>query len=262
MPTEHELLAAVLARPNEDAERHALAEYWRERRDPRAELIESSLELAQLEINGTTNAHTRGLRQRIRQLIAEHGDSLTAHLKSLVDEVDFFRGLPALVVSSVDRFVVDAPMIFAAAPIQHANLKAPSQRFRELCESPYLGKLRSLALTKAGLGDSDAEALAASPHAANLRWISLANNQLGSIGIEALVASPYLARCEFLSTSGNPVDATPRLSGLDYDGTIHAIEESPLGLQLEKKYGHRPWLHADGVKHLWDWPPARDVPTL
>lgn len=259
--TEDDALKAVRAEPDSDERRRELARYWLQKGDPRGEIVNLSLQVADLERRRVEGDARMQLRDKLHALLEQHGASMRAPLTPLVERVCFYRGLPSLVETSVDHFLDVASKLFELAPIQHADLKAPATRFGELCRSPHLSKLRSLALDYLNLGDAGAKQLSESPYVANLRWLSLFRNGIGNDGVRALAASPYLAKCNFLSLESNPANASPIVSGLDLDGRINAVEDSPLAADLERRYGHRPWLHASNVKILGDWPPSRDLPV-
>jgi uncharacterized protein (TIGR02996 family) len=254
---EHELYAAVVADPNDEAPRRALAAYYDGRGDPRGELIRIQLESAAKEAAGTLDGK---LIRRERQLLAAHGRAWAAPLADLIAGYAFHRGFIGEVTLPVDRFLDVAPTLFAAAPIQHVNLTAPRTRWAELLRSQHLARLTSLALEDLGLDDSDAIVIAKSEALRALRWLSLANNRIGRSGVEALAASSWLASIVVLDLSNNPCDPVPRPGGRDLDGRVTAIDRPMVANELVSRYGPRLWLANPEDPDAW--PLSRDACRL
>ena len=251
MSDEHDLYAAVVADPNDEAPRRALAAYYDGRGDPRGELIRIQLETAAKEAAGTLDGK---LIQRERALLAAHGRAWAAPLADLVTGYAFHRGAIGEVTLPLDRFLDVAPTLFAAAPIQHLNLTAPRTRWAELLRSPHLARLTSLALERLGLGDEDARALAKAEALRALRYLSLAKNQIGQPGVEALAASPWLASLAVLDLTKNPCDPIPKPGGHDLDGRVTAIDRPALANELVARHGARPWLANPEDPDAWPLP--------
>jgi uncharacterized protein (TIGR02996 family) len=209
---ERGLYAAVLADPNDDDRRRALAAWYDERGDPRGEFIRIQLANAATEAVGVFDGR---LIMRERELLVTHGDAWRAPLANLCPECTFHRGLIGEVTLSADRFLEVAPALFAAAPIQHLNLTAPITWLSGLISTPYLARLVSLGLDGVGLADDDARALADAPGLRHLSWLGLSRNRIGRAGVEALAASRWLARLDVLDLSLNPGEPTPKPGGDD-----------------------------------------------
>ena len=251
MSDEHDLYAAVLADPNDEAPRRALAAYYDKRGDQRGELIRLQLEIAAKEAAGHLDGTLIG---RERALVGAHGREWAAPLADLITGHAFHRGFIGEVTLPLDRFLDVAPALFAAAPIQHVNLTAPRTRFAELLRSPHLARLTSLALERLGLDDEDAKAIARAEAMRTLRWLSLAKNKIGRPGVEALAASPWLANLGFLDLTKNPCDPIPRPGGHDLDGRVTAIDRPMLANELVARHGERPWLANPADPDAWPLP--------
>jgi hypothetical protein len=248
-------LAGVLAAPGSAAARRALAAAWRAAGKPQAELIEHQLAYGELErTNQTASPAARALRASIDRLIAEHGQAWAGRIAALVDSYKYRRGLVAQVKLTGERFLAVAPELFALAPIQHVDLEAPLA-LEAVLASPFAGKLASLAIESqyGGVGDREAIAVAGARQLRGLRWLSLYANTIGEAGVEGLAASPYLERCVYVGLGENPADPTPSVN--DFDGQ-YVVSRPPLGIELERTYGARPWL--TGPAHGEPWPPDRD----
>lgn len=251
MSDEHELYAAVVADPNDEAPRRALAAYYDGRGDPRGELIRLQLEIAAKEAVGILDGKLIG---RERATLRAHGRAWAAPLADLITGYAFHRGFIGEVTLPLDRFLDVAPALFAAAPIQHANLTAPRTRLAELLRSPHLARLTSLSLTRLGLDDEDAKAIAQAEAMRTVRWLALGGNKIGRPGVEALAASPWLANLAVLDLTKNPCDPIPKPGGRDLDGRVTAIDRPPLTSELEARYGPRPWLANPEDPDKWPLP--------
>jgi uncharacterized protein (TIGR02996 family) len=252
MSNEHELYAAVLAAPSDDAPRRALAAFYDAKGDPHGELIRVQLELADPAIVGTAGEGKLLIRED--QLLKAHGRAWAAPLSDLIAGHKFIRGLIGQVTLSLDRFLDAAPTLFAAAPIQHLNLTPPRTRFAELLRSPHLGRLISLSFDRIGLDDEDARAIAAAEAMRTLRWLSLARNKIGRPGVEALAASPWLARLAVLDLFKNPCDPIPRPAARELDGRVTAIDRPAIADELVATFGPRPWLANPADPDRWPLP--------
>jgi uncharacterized protein (TIGR02996 family) len=90
MSDEHELYAAVVADPNDEAPRRALAAYYDGCGDPRGELIRLQLEIAAKDAKGILDG---GLIGRERALIRAHGRTWAAPLADLIAGAEAMRTL-------------------------------------------------------------------------------------------------------------------------------------------------------------------------
>jgi uncharacterized protein (TIGR02996 family) len=251
MSDEHALYAAIVADPNDEAPRRALAAYYDGRGDPRGEFIRLQLDNATREVAGTL---TGAQIDRERTLLEAHGPAWAAPLADLITGYKFHRGFIGEVTLPLDRFLDAAPTLFSMAPIQHVNLTAPRTRLAELLGSRHLARLTSLSLSRLGLDDEDAKVIAQQEGMRTLRWLSLASNRIGRPGVEALAASPWLARLPYLNLFGNPCDPIPRPAGRDLDGRVTFVERPPLASELESRYGPRPWLANPEDPDAWPLP--------
>ncbi|MBA3452343.1 MAG: hypothetical protein H0T42_04520 [Deltaproteobacteria bacterium] len=240
--------ARVLAEPGSLAARHALLEAWRREGDPRGELLEP-----QLAYHATEQL---ALLEKLNVLIADQGRTFAGELATLVDGFTFHRGLVAEITVTGTSFLALAPLVFRLAPIQHLTLRAPLPPVEELFGSRFLTKLVSLDMPTLGaaFGDRGAMALARSPHAQGLRWISLPGADIAEAGVEALAASPYLDGVRYLGLRDNPSDPTPYAR--EHDSRFD-VGRPPLAIELERKFGVRPWLAVPTAPE--HWPPNREA---
>jgi hypothetical protein len=189
--------------------------------------------------------HLRG-----HALSTEHGARWAADVRELVDGYVFWRGFVEEVTLPAPRFLANAAALYRRAPILHLTLTDARAVAAELFASPYLSRIQSLSLFRNGLGDAEATLLARSRQLANLTWLDLPMNQIGRVGLEALAASQLLPKLRYVGFEDNAIpDPTPRFAD-EYDA------DSPVAIELQAKYGPRPWLSVAGHG---DWPPPRDA---
>lgn len=251
MSDEHALYAAIIAEPNDDAARRALAAYYDAKGNPLGELIRVQLELAPQRAQGKPSGK---LLLREEALIKAHGRAVAAPLGDLISGSKLHRGLIGEVTLSLDKFLDVAATLFASAPIQHLNVTAPRTRWSEFLRSPHLARLSSLSLSKLGLGDDDARAIAGAETLRTLCWLSLSHNQIGRPGVEALAASPWLANLRVLDLTRNPCDPIPRPGAVDLDGRVTAIDRPMIADELVRTYGPRRWLADPPDPDAWPLP--------
>lgn len=137
------LLAAVLARPDDDGPRLVYADWLSEREDPRGTFIV-------LQCKGDLRADG---------LLRQHGDAWTAKLRQFTLKQTFRRGFVEGVVMRGAAFATRADTLFSLEPVQELHLRNVTLGdVRHLAASKHLPKLRTLELDK-GDGLSDRGAL-------------------------------------------------------------------------------------------------------
>ena len=190
-------LSAVLAAPEDNAARLLLSRALDAAGDARGELIR--LQLRRWSV-GALEPEPREL-----ALLAAETGRWAAPLYSLgVRAVELFRGVPGGITMNINDFLTAGERIFELAPVRHLRLEGAPARCAELMRAPALARLHALSWCDAGLGDGEAELLAAAPAAGRLRWLDLGGNRIGPAGVGALAASPHLGRLGFVSLRGNP----------------------------------------------------------
>jgi uncharacterized protein (TIGR02996 family) len=114
--TESELVADVIAAPDDDAPRLVYADWLQERGDPRGELIALQCELVRADAADEPPGRTRPLREQVRALIAAHHDAWLGPLFEIAaGYYELRRGfVEHLALMQRD---VDAAALHAAAPL-------------------------------------------------------------------------------------------------------------------------------------------------
>jgi hypothetical protein len=242
METEEELYANILRWPYGDESRKKLAELLSQRGDPRGEFIKVQFELHEGYVRERLPPDFGTLIKREKELLDRHGSDWSREVRPMVDKLYFDRGFVDEVALAARVFLERAESIYRVAPVIHLDLTGVKEVCRELFGSPHLERIRALNLEDNDLGDSGVAELARSEHLGNLRWLSLARNKITAAGAEALVASEKLPKLAYVNFSGNEADPT------DSPGAMDGMEilewwDSPLGYELEKKYGARKWMH-------------------
>jgi uncharacterized protein (TIGR02996 family) len=247
-------LAAVLARPDDDDVRLNVARELEAAGDPRGEFIRLQVARAAADRAARRPRRSREgpredelLRAHAATWAAEVGPFVT--VKPVARGFAFHRGFVAYVAVTS---AADVDLAMSRAPIQHVECSKYRADVAAFLAAPWLRRLRSLSLTRVGVDDALATALAKAPAMATLRAVSLTHNGIGRPGVEALVASPHFASKAIVDLTGNPCD--PREQPVaDESGRVLSLQADPVIHELEAKYGKRAWLH-------FPWDNVNDAP--
>lgn len=155
MTDPEELLPAVLANPDDDLPRLVYADALEEAGDvARAEFIRAQIALA--------NRPGRiDLVAREAALWAIHGPEWLAPLRRKGEGLEsrtthghFVKGFVEIVWMPAAWFLLRAHRLFDRTPVRELRvLRASPDEFRELFQSPYVGRLRTLDLSDRRIGD-------------------------------------------------------------------------------------------------------------
>lgn len=256
MPQDDMLLSAILADPDNDSPRLAYAARMDAERNQRGAFIRLQLALARFDAARGDPIRTMYAIDS-QEYLDQFGSEWAAPIASLVPRYEFHRGFVSRVKLAARDFLDRAPQLFALAPIQHLDLTDSAGIVRELFDSPYLDRIRSLDLAQNSLTDADVKFLADSDHVSELRWLSLAVNNIHEPGLEFLAASKNLPQLRFVNFTANPVDPGEQYA---YDQGLIVDKWLPeAGIALERKYGVLPWLHFEAQTSR-DFPPSRFIP--
>jgi uncharacterized protein (TIGR02996 family) len=242
--TAEALLAAVIAKPDDEALRRRFADAVAPLDPARAELIRLQLQLRDLRRSGATPP-LRSL-DRERALLAANGRLWAGKIGDLVWRYQFLRGFIEHITLTASEFLARAADIYRIAPVRHVTLSAARPQIARLAASPYLARLVSLDLSDNKLGDDAVRTLAGSGHLKQLRLLRLAKNELGRDAAEALVASTSLAGLAHLDFRHNKVDLTPKPAPIKSG----AVEIPMLAHDLMSRYGRRRFLETVAAPRL------------
>jgi uncharacterized protein (TIGR02996 family) len=169
-----QLLAAIVARPDEDEPRLVYADHLQQRGDARGEFIAVQVALAA----GPAASHPDSLRARERELVREHGARWRAELGLNRKQArDFTRGFIEEVSLPARLFLSLGKQLVAGTPLQTLNLsKAGATEMRELTSSALLSQLTHLGLNHRVSAES-AALLADCPHLSRLRSLNVSSTQ-------------------------------------------------------------------------------------
>jgi uncharacterized protein (TIGR02996 family) len=253
------LYDAVVAEPNEDAPRLAMAAYLDRQGDPWGIFIRAQLALTSAARRGA-KAEAVLRRDEADQLRRQHEKGWMNGVDALVNLCTFNRGFVEEVSVYAQRYVPHADELFRRAPIRHLVLSDVGDRLAAILHNPHMGQLVSLYIGNRSrghaIGDAGLMAIAACPYLSRLKVLEVPKQDIGMTGLEALCASKHLPSLLYVNLSGNHVD-DPR-EGYGTDWATGEVERSgaylpPLGYELEAKYGELPWLH--GPSRLVNYPP-------
>jgi uncharacterized protein (TIGR02996 family) len=196
MNTEQALTQAIIAQPDDDLPRLALADWLEENgRAEQAELVRVQIALAPM---AEDDERRPGLLSRETWLLARHSKELGRPLRGLAHRWEFRRGCVEGVTLPAGRFPSRAAELFARAPLRHLHLVG-SEDHEALAACPQLAQVRGLTLTAAPTGYpniSRFHPLLGSPHLRGLRSLSLRSGTLRNEELHAIAAFPHLERLE------------------------------------------------------------------
>ena len=292
-PENEELLAAVLARPDDDEARLAYAAWQRGQgfegagvtSDAIAEFIEAQIEIARgrrhdprfdADAVAARIHHTFTARKLRGGIMVNFGgfDLDVLRGEGLIDHLMFFRGFVEHVAVKAHRFLEIADELFALAPIRHLTITYvkglnhdDAGVLRALAQSPHLARIRSIELparmfdnhfTRLNqLTDDDLGVLAASPHLRQLAHLDLEDAEaITPAGVAHLARSMNLPALSFV---GLDVHRYFRELG-DFGKYASELQErriEPIVARLRAQGLERTWF--DPVRHYGTARPDREA---
>jgi uncharacterized protein (TIGR02996 family) len=190
----NDLLAAVLADPDDFEARLVYGDYLTERDDPRGEFIHVQCALGRPLVNASGRSWTRPtfdgdpklLEKRERKLLSLHQKTWVAPIRTTIRTWNWSRGFIERVVADASKFLAGALALFAEMPVTAVQLTAiKPPMLHTLAAQPTSAKLKNLDVNFQKL---DADALSAL-HAAtwrDLRYLDLSGNKFGIAGARVL----------------------------------------------------------------------------
>lgn len=231
-----ELLARVIAAPDDDEPRLAYARWLTEQGDPRGELITVQCRLAG---ERPSPQRRKELEARAQELGKALRKTLAAEVKQAADRWEIRRGFVDEVRADAAKLLEHREALFASAPIRRVTLwGVKAAHVEELVASGIVGRLVNLSL-HGKLGAKGARLLAEAPALASIRKLNLAGCALGDDGVAALVASPHLA-CTQLTLRENAIT----------DEGAQALADAPALAGCRALFLARNELGDDGVRAL------------
>jgi uncharacterized protein (TIGR02996 family) len=184
-----ELLAGVIAAPDDDAPRLAYAAWLRAQGDPRGEYIDVQCRLARQRPDPQRRQELAG---RERELGKSLRKAFAAEVKKTADHWEIRRGFIDEVRADAGKLLAGWQPLFATHPIRRLTLRSVTvDHVRALVATGVIGRLVNLGL-HGKLGATGARVLAEAPDLAAIRKLNLAGCRLGDDGVAALLASPHL----------------------------------------------------------------------
>lgn len=295
MTLETDLLAAVLAAPDDDAPRLVYADWLLEHADrDRGEFIQIQCALGRPLVGARGLAILRDgdakmpasreeLEKRETALLKKHHKRWIAPIRPFIRTWSWRRGFVDRVEADGAKFIDGAEAIFASTPLFHAELTGFKPPILEkLAETRALRSLRSLSLARQRIHPKTAHVLQ-SPHLAGLVALDVWGNPLGDAGVSALAASEHLGALRTLNLAHSEISIEglealsraqffPRLTSLTLDvgydpngaralgrraGEILARAESLVSLSLA-----RCGIGDDGIEALAASPAMKNLEEL
>jgi len=191
---EDELVAAIVAAPDDDAPRLVLADWLSERGDPRGEQIAVEIALAR-----ATPGERAPLVERATTLRAQLGDPQLDGIRVAFRRE---RGMIDHATLHIDALLAREQELFAVAPVLRSIevTHVDERSVAALLSRPWFSRLRSLELSWY-VPDAAAVAVARSPVARGLARLSIHHTALSAATFAALGASEHLAALHELDVS-------------------------------------------------------------
>lgn len=250
-----EQIAAVVADPENDDLRLAIAADLEASGDPRGEFIRLQVRRWQDEVRKGEPCDVPGSRES--ELLQQHWASWTEPLAPHVVAVSrdagqwFLRGFASWVRVHLPIDAAAVDRVFALAPIQHVSFESGGvDRLRVFLGTRYARSIRSLAFWSTRLGDEGAALIADCEALRGLRWLWVAHAGIGERGVEALMTSPHMASLQIVNLDGNPCDPIERGTVCEWEGDYGPYPPA-IQHELIQRHGDRVWLH------VRDWPGNR-----
>ena len=257
--TRQDLLAAVLAQPDDDAPRLVYADWLTERGDPRGTFISLQCELARgtrraaeveaeaaalqqsHELDWLEGVSSREVKVRFRRGFVERVEVRGA--QALLDTVPLFEREPVTeLVHFAERRVLDAELLASSSWVSrlrtlefrvagHDRSYSPValklERLSQLLESRYLRGLTRLVFSGQRLGDEGlSRLLSRGPTVLpSLEALLLEGDGVDPQGVSALIESRWAARFKELSLADNPLgaDGAHALAGARSPGALEKL---------------------------------------
>ncbi|WAS97392.1 TIGR02996 domain-containing protein [Nannocystis punicea] len=194
MQLSEDQLAAIRARPEDEAPRLALAQRLRERGDPRGEFIELQCAAAR---SGDDHDARDELTARADALFAAHEDEWHHELGLRPGEATWARGFVDTVSLVPGRVAAVGERLARGAPVRGLHLRgaADDDVLESVLREPLLSVITALDLVAEGndIGPDGAIALAEATHLTQLRELRLRDNRIEEEGGIALAGATHFA---------------------------------------------------------------------
>ncbi len=244
-----ELLAAVIADPDDDEPRIVLADWYLEKGDPRGEFIAGQCRLAR---SGLSPAARQHWRSRVAALERKHGDEWANIARSIPAKWRFRRGFIDKITGKAKDVLGAWRPLWESEPVLWLELTQMTTKkaCQELARSGILGRIRHLTI-RGNIGDRGAGALAESPDFGHLERLNLLGNGIGDDGLRSLLEADGFA-LETLSLTGNKIT----------DEGASAVADSENAAGLRVLHLSRNEIGDDGVTALAESPHLGKLDTL
>jgi uncharacterized protein (TIGR02996 family) len=209
MTPQKAFLQAIVENPDDDTPRLVYADWLEEHgQAERAEFIRVQCQMFHLPGSPSLMSRSPTLGDvcltdpRVHFLLRREGELIYAFRRKWVEELPrldgltwsaFERGfLVSIEARSWRAFAVNAPDLFAAAPIQDVRLPCGPRSIEQLSQSPHLARLRTLDLSGKSIGSTGLEILTRSPYLNRLRTLVLNSSGVGPMSATVLSGSSTL----------------------------------------------------------------------
>ena len=247
--TDHELLDAIAANPEDDDLRVQYAERCRTSDPERARFIDLQMARARRRRGGDFSEPTNeevALRKK-------RGADWAHTIAKYSPRYEFDRGMVEEIAIDPHLFLERGEWLYKNAPIRHVwfGRQADPGPFplADVLGSPLLAHLDTIVMQSKRFDDTAAESLARCPHLTRCLILDLTGNRLAIRGFTALAASPTTRRMLQIAVAPDAYHPGQRFQPTDAMDSAGAdiwdwSDVSDEGKALERQYGYVPWLHS------------------
>ena len=276
-----DLLAAVVANPDDDGPRLVLADWYDEHGEPeRAEFIRVQISIASKD---EFDPSYRSLIRREKELLRDRGHLWK--IPELKGRQEFRRGFVEFVWMRGDRLLAEAKRIELVPTVRRLRVSAVDRRMKDLAELPWFSRICEIDLSNNSMVRFTLPDLFEEVDCSGIKTLVLRNVRLWAEELETLLGHPGFPSLARFDVSGNPfgddgiavLAASSRLESLrelifrsdgqDVGDSVHAVgmaslaaSKSLLRLQTLDLFGHNPG--SNGLVSLFGSPVLTNVQTL
>jgi uncharacterized protein (TIGR02996 family) len=223
MDVHQALMRAIIAQPDDDVPRLALADWLEENgRQEAGELIRAQIALARLPEEDERRPELLG---REAWLLARHTKELGRPVRRLAQRWELRRGCVEGVKLPAEKFLRKVGELFDVAPLRHLHLTWIGDHLADLAACPQLAQIEELTLSSNSfsffshwgwLGN-----LLRSPHLQGLRSLQLLGGAVVNSDVDAIAALPKLVELRLWDCRG--VNTSPPIP-LAQPGSLHRLQ--------------------------------------
>ncbi len=208
--SEADVIAAIIASPDDDIPRVVYADWLEEQGDPRADFVRAQLAMAKAEPRSKAYFDAWAIATPLER---EHAEAWASRVPALKNQ-SYHRGLVRSAAMIASAFVRDNGEVLTHAPVERLRFQRVKDRGAELGACTGLSKLRGLDVAGIKIPEPDLLGLLRSPHLTQLAtFVSGNSDQVSPNVLAALLEGPARASLTDLTLGhSGMLDGLPRVT--------------------------------------------------